>query len=57
MKCGIFETSRTVINREITPCKESKTVLDCGFHAVDSEFQVLDFGLFDRGTWILDSSS
>ena len=22
MKCGIFETSRTVSNREIAPCKE-----------------------------------
>ena len=40
--------------------KESKAVLDSGFHAMDSGFQVLDSGLFvtemiDRG--ILDSLS
>ena len=32
--------------------RESKTVLDCGFHIVDSGFQVLDSSLF--GTWILN---
>ena len=35
--------------------RESKTVLDSGFHAVDSRFQVLDSGLFVRRTWIPDS--
>ena len=33
---------------------ESKSVLDSGFHAVDSGFQVLDF--FVSKIWILDSS-
>ena len=32
--------------------RESKTVLDSGFRAVDSEFQVLDSGLFQ---WTMDS--
>ena len=31
--------------------RESKTVLDSGFHAMDSRFQLLDFS----GTFILDS--
>ena len=35
--------------------KESKTVLDSGFHAVDSGFQVLDCTLFVSATWILGS--
>ena len=32
--------------------RESKTVLDSGFHAVDSGFQVLESGIFQ---WNLDS--
>ena len=51
--------------------RESMTVLDCGFHAVDSGFQVLNSSLshwnffviffyyfisFVIGTWLLDSS-
>ena len=35
--------------------KHLKTVLDSGFNAVDSRFQVLDSGFFVSGTWILDS--
>ena len=35
--------------------RESKPVLDSGFHAVDSGFQLLDSSLFSR-TWILDSN-
>ena len=35
--------------------RESKTVLDSGFHAIDSGFQVLDPGFFVSGTWIPDS--
>ena len=34
--------------------RESKTVLNCRFHAVNSGFQVLDFGFFVSGTWISD---
>ena len=36
--------------------KESKTVLDSRFHAMDSGFQVLDFGFFVSGAWIPDSN-
>ena len=36
---------------------ESKTVLDSGFHAVDSGFQVLGFRFFVRGTWFPHSLS
>ena len=35
--------------------RESKTVVDSGFHAVDSRFQVLDSGFFVSETWIPDS--
>ena len=35
--------------------RKCRTVLDSGFHAVDSGFQVLHSGVFVRGTWILDS--
>ena len=39
--------------------RESKTVFDSGFHAMDSRFQVLDSSLFhrklDSGLWTLDS--
>ena len=31
--------------------RESKTVLDSGFHAVDSEFQVLESGFLGGGKW------
>ena len=36
--------------------RESKTVLDSGFHVVDSGFQALESGLVVSGTWIPDSS-
>ena len=35
--------------------RESNTVLNSRFHAVNSGFQVLDFGFFVSGTWISDS--
>jgi len=34
-----------------------ETVLHSGFHAVDSELQVLDSGFDISGTWILDNYS
>ena len=34
--------------------RESKKVLDSGFHTVDFEIQVLDFGFIVSGTWITD---
>ena len=34
--------------------RESMTVLDSGFHAVDSGLQVLDFGFLFSGTRIPD---
>ena len=34
--------------------RESMTVLDSGFHAVDSGLQVLDFGFLFSGTGIPD---
>ena len=34
-----------------------ETVLHSGFHAVDSELQVLDSGFDISGTWILDKYS
>ena len=45
----LFSVSLTSDSRHV---RESKTVLDPGFHAVDSRFQVLDFTLFQ---WNLDS--
>ena len=36
--------------------RESKTVFDCGSHAVDPGLQVLDSGFFVSETWILDSN-
>ena len=36
--------------------RESKTVLDSGFHVMDSGFQVLDCGFFVSGSWIPDSN-
>ena len=42
------------INHCLPHVRESKKVLDSGFHAVDSGFQVLDSSLFQ---WNLDSGS
>ena len=56
IKLSAYEVGLLLIGR-LPHVRKSKTVLDCGFHAVDSEFQVLYFGFFDRGTWIPDSSS
>ena len=36
--------------------REYKTVLDSGFHAVDSGFQLPDSRTFFSGTWIPDSN-
>ena len=36
----------------IVLCKESRTVLDSGFHALDSEFEVLESSLHH---WNLDT--
>ena len=36
--------------------RESKTVLDSGFHAVDSGFQVPMLRVFVSGTWIPHSN-
>ena len=36
--------------------RESKTVVDSGFHALDSGFQVPDSGFLVSGTWIPDSN-
>ena len=36
--------------------REYKTVLDSGFHAVDSGFQLPDSRPFFSGTWIPDSN-
>ena len=38
------------------PRSESKTVLDSGFHAMDSRFQIVDFRAFVSGIWIPDSN-
>ena len=38
------------------PRSESKTVLDSGFHAMDSGFQIVDFEAFVSGIWIPDSN-
>ena len=32
--------------------RESKTLFDSGFHAVDSRFQVLNYRFFASGSWI-----
>ena len=37
--------------------RKSKTVLDSGFHAVDSGLQVLDSGFYVGGPWIPDSNT
>ena len=47
--CGIF-------TKESHQVRESKTVLDSGFHAMDSGLQVLYSGFFISGTWILHSN-
>ena len=41
------------ICNEIAPCKDSKTVMYSGFHAVDSGLQVLDSSLCQWDTGIL----
>ena len=47
---------KVIARTQLSPkLRESKTVLDSGFHAVDYGFQVLDSVLFARRTWILDS--
>ena len=33
------------------------TVLDSGFHAVDSRFQVLDYGFLVSAAWLPDSKA
>ena len=42
--------------KESHQVRESKTVLDSGFHAMDSGLQVLYSGFFISGTWILHSN-
>ena len=32
--------------------RESKTLFDSGFHAVDSRFQILNYRFFASGSWI-----
>ena len=32
--------------------RESKTLFDSGFHAVDSRFQVINYRFFASGSWI-----
>ena len=44
-----------MIHPALPHVRESKKVLDSGFHAVDSGFQVLETGLFISGTWIQSS--
>ena len=55
--------SSEMILSPIRLVRESKTVVDSGFHALDSGhrtpdsgFQVRDSGFFVSGTWILDSN-
>ena len=48
--CGIF-------TKESHQVRESKTVLDSGFHTMDSEFQVLYSGFFISGNWIPHNSN
>ena len=45
-----------MIHPALPHVRESKTVLDSRFHAVDSGFQVLETGLFISGTWIQSHS-
>ena len=53
--------SSEMILSPIRLVRESKTVVDSGFHALDSGhwtpgFQVQDSGFFVSGTWIPDSN-
>ena len=53
--------SSEMILSPIRLVRESKTVVDSGFHALDSghwtpAFQVQDSGFFVSGTWIPDSN-
>ena len=50
------KTERRFVTGAAPNVRESKTVLDSRFHAVDSGFQVLDIELFVRGTWIPDAN-
>ena len=50
------EIERRFVTGAAPNVRESETVLDSRFHAVDSGFQVLDIELFVRGTWIPDSN-
>ena len=52
----VFHCSVPCVNKGSPHVRESKTVCDSGFHAVDSRFQVLDSRFFISGTWILDSN-
>ena len=45
----MFHCSVPCVNKGSPHVRESKTVLDSGFHAVDSRF-------FVSGTWVLDSN-
>ena len=54
-----FVVSSLLSVKFITTCvshyvRKSKTVLDSGFHAVDSRFQTINFGFLVSGTWIPD---
>ena len=48
---GVMFASRLGLETDV---RESKTVLDSGFHALDSKFQLLDFRSFlvELGSWI-----
>ena len=52
----LSSTSQNDVFSVLPQIRESKTVLDSGFHAVDSRFQQLDSGFFVSGTWISDSN-
>ena len=54
LSAEISSKSLDIIHKSLH-VRESKTVLDSGFHAVDSGFQVLDSRFFVSGTWIPDS--
>ena len=52
----ILKEPREPVAFESPHIRESKTMLDPGFHAVDSGFQVLDSRFLGRGTWIQESN-
>ena len=48
---------KVIVRTQLLPrVRESKTVLNAGFRAVDYGFQVLDSLFFATGTWAPDSS-